>query len=268
MPFNSANNCYSNSNYSGSVNQNLPPDANALLPYPTFYDTSGPKRPQQYVQSGQVHSSVSNYNSDELRRLNNEEDMSGGGNIGKFFKKVGRTLNKPLVKQLPSVKQINKVANTVGKSITDKNGLGRHLIQATNNVVLPALGTAIGAAVGTAVGQPVVGAMVGNMAAKIGRQTLEKQTGYGEVPQLKRAVRKAVKKAVSEAKGNIPLTKLLDKYIPDAVNDTKKAVGAGVKPSKAKKSMKDRNVIVAQVMKEHGLSLPQASSYVKKNGLY
>ena len=45
------------------------------------------------------------------------------------------------------------------------------------------------------------------------------------------------------------------------------ALGAG-KKMKRHPAMSNRGEIVKQVMREHGMSLPQASSYVKQHGLY
>jgi hypothetical protein len=38
--------------------------------------------------------------------------------------------------------------------------------------------------------------------------------------------------------------------------------------AKPKRKPSVRNLIVKKVMKEHGMSLPQASKYVKEHGLY
>ena len=43
-----------------------------------------------------------------------------------------------------------------------------------------------------------------------------------------------------------------------------KAVGSGVSGG----GTSQRNAIVREVMQKHGLSLPQASKYVKENNLY
>ena len=98
------------------------------------------------------------------------------------------------------------------------------------DVGAPALGTAVG----SLVGQPAVGALVG----KLGRELLRGTTGVGRKPKQS--------KDVGVYHG-----------------------GAKFKPKAKEQSGRNkRNEIVKKVMKEKGLSLPQASKYVKENNLY
>ena len=98
--------------------------------------------------------------------------------------------------------------------------------------------------------------MVGRAAGQVGRDVLKSKTGYG-VP------------GVGEYdKGNVDLAKTLKKYAPEYQNDFKGKVKPAVMPRETKKKLNSRAVLVKQVMKEQGLSLPQASKYVKENDLW
>jgi hypothetical protein len=47
-----------------------------------------------------------------------------------------------------------------------------------------------------------------------------------------------------------------------------KTTGSGRKPKSGEKRVSARGAIVAKIMREKGLNLPQASKYVKDHGLY
>jgi hypothetical protein len=113
-------------------------------------------------------------------------------------------------------------------------------------------------------GDPTTGAEIGGKLGKkggdIGRDKLNKKTGYG-VP------------GVGKYKKNINLDKVIDKYVPDLKTGgsdvkMKSAVVTRSKPRQISKRMTERNDVVKKIMKEKGLSLPQASKYVKENNLW
>lgn len=178
-----------------------------------------------------------------------EDDMVGGSKVGKFFKKAGRSIQHGAYKldrdTRGAQKQVVKAGNSVGHSTTDKNGLVRHLIQSTNDVVLPVAGTVAGTAIGAYVGGPagaVVGAKVGNMTGQIVRKTIAKQTGYGKPVSMK---------------------DIINKYVPNYQEDVKSVPVTHTKVTSA------RNLLIKKLMAENpGMTLPQASKYIKDNGLY
>lgn len=96
---------------------------------------------------------------------------------------------------------------------------------------------ALGAAVGTAIGGPG-GASIGGMVGKLGRELIKETTGYGRKPKQSKDVG---------------------------------VYHGGAKPKakpKAQGGRNKRNEIVKKVMREKGMSLPQASKYVKEHNLY
>jgi hypothetical protein len=65
------------------------------------------------------------------------------------------------------------------------------------------------------------------------------------------------------------LEKTLNKYAPQYKNDVIRQIKPAVMPKKSnKKPASERCKNVKQVMQEKGLSLPQASKYVKDNKLW
>jgi hypothetical protein len=85
------------------------------------------------------------YNAQEMRDIDNNNNIYEGGNV---FKKIGKTLKKVV-----------------------KNPVVKKIISGSLDVGLPVLGKAVG----SLVGQPVIGATVGSM----GRKVLKDATGYG-----------------------------------------------------------------------------------------
>lgn len=216
------------------------------------------------------------------RRRKQDEDVLVGEGIGKLIKKAKRTVNKGVsntvnkgvnnvvnVAKKQVVKGVNdgvnhidnnlkqtktgliKTGNAIKRSATREDGFLHQAIEKVNDHAIPmageALGSAAGTALGTAIGNPAlgaaVGAKVGRAAGQIARKELNKKTGYG------------VAKGVGKYKKNVNLDKIIDKYVP--------ALKSG-----EIKSVSSRAQVVKQVMKETGLSLPQASKYVKENNLW
>jgi len=169
-----------------------------------------------------------------------EDELTGGrgrNTIGRFFKRLGRKITHT---GYDIKNNIVHDANVVAKSATDKNGLVHAIIKSANDVIIPVLGTAVG----TALGNPALGGIVG----KIGRKTLEKQTGYGKKPDT------------------MELSNIIKKYVPNYTKDVKEVSKEETKP---KKSISARNVLVKKVMAQHPeFSMPQASKYIKENNLY
>lgn len=205
------------------------------------------KIPPKYINPGFVHSSVSYYNGDELRQLNNykhknndSEKMEGAG-VGKFLKKSSRN-----------------VGSAIKKSTIDKDGLIHKVISKVADKAIPMAGEAIGAAVSTYfTGDPEIGAKIGKQAGEMGRKELDKKTGYGTP-------------GIGKYKKDVKLDMLLTKYVPNYKTQVhnKKDDDFKIKINKPKKAISSRNLIVAKIMKEHNLSLPDASKYVKKHNLY
>jgi hypothetical protein len=130
----------------------------------------------------------------------------------------------------------------------------------TLDYALPAAGTALGTAAGVYMGNPALGAMIGKKAGTVGRKTLENKTGYGV-------------SGVGEYndKHNIDLAKTLHKYAPQYKDEFKRGIPGQVhneKPVKRKRITSGRCDVVKQIMKEKGLSLPEASKFVKENKLW
>ena len=165
----------------------------------------------------------------------------------KWLNKASKTTRKTAEKINRDTKPLQK---KIGKLVTDKNGLLHKAIGKTLDVALPAAGEALGAAASTYfAGNPEVGAVVGKKLGSVGRKTLKNKTGYG-VP------------GVGEYnKGNINLEKTLQKYAPEYGHKTPAVI-------KCKRGASKRCEVVKKVMKEQGLSLPQASKFVKENNLW
>lgn len=168
---------------------------------------------------------------------------SGAKTTRKTAEQVNRT-TKPLQKK-------------IAKSVTDEDGLLHKAIEKTLDTAIPMAGEAIGTAIGAYAGNPALGAMVGKTAGQVGRSQLKNKTGYG-IPSVGQY-----------NKGNIDLEKTLNKYAPQYKNDVIRQIKPAVMPKKSnKKPASERCKIVKQVMQEKGLSLPQASKYVKDNKLW
>ena len=64
------------------------------------------------------------------------------------------------------------------------------------------------------------------------------------------------------------LKNIINKYVPDYKQDIKEPLTESNTQASSKKQKYSRGEIVKQVMLEQGLSLPQASKYVKDKNLY
>lgn len=200
------------------------------------------------------------------RKKADDEEMEGGNifkKAAKSIKKSAKSTGKSIDKSAKSTgKAIKKSAiksgDAIKKSATDEDGMIRYLTSRTLDEapVLLQKGTELGVTAYT--GNPAAGkaaGMVVKYGADKGRKKLEQKTGYG----------------VGKYSKNINLDKIIDKYIPDYKTGAKPSKPSAPSASSARKmskGMTDRNKIVKQVMAEKGLSLPQASKYVKENKLY
>jgi hypothetical protein len=191
-----------------------------------------------------------------------DEDFAGGSKVGKWFKKRGREIKHVASKVEKNVKhgayQLDRstrgVQKQIAKSATDKNGLIHTVISRTLDEVPQLLGEA--AAMGAvATGNPELAGLAQEAVTKgasYGRNKLEDKTGYG-------------------AKGK-DMDAILKKYVPGFKDDIKATKSSG--PKRAPKSQSApritsaRNVLVKKIMAEKGLSMPQASKYIKDNNLY
>ena len=246
----------------------------------------------KYINSYQNKHSANNYDMETLvgegikreiqkqRRIalknnydDSDDEMEGMGifkKIRKAAKKSTKAIKKTANKSTKAIKKTAiKSGDAIKESTINKDGLIHKAIEKTNDKVIPmagqALGSALGAAIGSALGNPALGAQIGGKlgekSADIGRDALEKKTGYGKVP------------GVGKYKKNINLDKVIDKYVPDLKTGgsdvkMKSAVVTRPKPRQISKRMTERNDVVKKIMKEKGLSLPQASKHVKENNLW
>ena len=233
---------------------------------------------EQYILPANVHSSVGYYDQDELNYINHESrksqprkqikndydsDLEGGG-IGKMYKSVRKKTKNTVNKSVDVVKKGATVSEkatrgtrkAVVKSTVNKNGVIHQAIGKTLDIGIPMASAAVGAAIGAELGNPAAGAFIGKQVGSIGRKQLNQKTGYGAP-------------GVGEYKENVKLDKILSKYAPNYKNkvlpDEQRRY---IKPVKQKKPASERNLIVKQIMKEKGLSLPEASKHVKQNNLY
>jgi hypothetical protein len=244
-----------------------------------------------------VHSMVSHYDQNELKYLNHDtmrskekksdknvhnesdsdDEMVGEGIFKRARKAANRTSHavkkkanktsaatkKAATKTAKVTKNTAKVVNKktkplqkkIAKSVTDEDGLLHKAIGKTLDVALPAAGEALGAAASTYfTGNPELGAMVGKKAGEMGRKKLKSKTGYG------------VAGVGQYDKGNIDLEKTLNKYAPQYKNDVIRLK----KPDTTRRiqPVNGRCEVVKKIMKEKGLSLPEASKFVKQNNLW
>jgi hypothetical protein len=273
MPFNSGENSYSSthSNQKESFDilrnsYNIAKEGFTHIPHQELLFRPSASV-QQYILPVHNNSSVPYHNMDELRYINNEQRRSV--NKDKDEPMVGEGIGRMIRKKS---KQVNKTAKKTGKTLkkstTDEDGLIHKGIGYSLDYGMPAIGEAIGVGLGTAAGNPALGAAVGNVAGNLARSQVKKKTGYG------------VKKGVGKYEKNIKLDKIIDKYVYNK-GDVKKG-GSQVEPSPRPKyttmpveipspqpkRISPRHDLVKKIMKEKGLSLPQASKYVKENNLY
>jgi hypothetical protein len=243
------------------------------------------------------------YINHESRKSHKKDDMSKdemvGEGIGKAFKRVSRGVKKGVTKAVnktteqvqeqaygldratkPLQKQVQEKAyeldrktkkqqRAIVKSTVDKDGLIHKGIVKANDIIIPGVGTVIGAAAGAYLGNPEAGAAVGKYAAQKGRDKLKEKTGYG----------------IGKYKKDVDLDKIINRYVPNYKEDIvgkpnhlavmpKRVLKGGrmaaprITERKANPRMTERNKIVREIMKEKGLSLPQASKYVKDHDLW
>jgi hypothetical protein len=267
MPFNSSAN-----NYNGNVSKDesfdvlrrsydIPVEGFAQMPHPDLI-----YRPttsiQQYILPANVRSAESYYDQEKLQYLNHEqqrEPMTGEG-VGRVLRHTGNAV----------AKVARKTGNAVKRSTVQEDGMIHQVIEKANDIVIPMVAEAAGAAISTYLtGDPTTGAMLGKKAGEIGRNKLNEKTGYGMKPSV----------GVGKYKKDVALDKVIDKYVNMAPKQVKSG-GAYMrkdpenvpytplpKPNKSS-PMNDRRKIVAQVMKEQKLSLPEASKYVKEHNLF
>jgi hypothetical protein len=296
MVFNSSQNSF---NSHGTQAESFEVLRNSYNVSNSGYDYQPALRPQgkDYMFPTAVHSMISNYDQNELKYLNHDtmrsrEELSGNGKhrrtakvsrrpeqysdsdsddelVGEgFFKKAGKSIRKTANKTSRTTRKTAEKLNRdtkplqkkIGKSVTDENGLLHKGIGKTLDYALPALGQALGAAAGAYTGNPVLGAMVGKQVGSVGRNALKNKTGYG-VPGV----------GEYNDKNNIDLAKTLHKYAPQYKDEFKRGIPGQVhngKPVKRKRITSGRCDVVKQIMKEKGLSLPEASKYVKENKLW
>jgi hypothetical protein len=302
MVFNSSQN---NLNSNGSQAESLDVLKNSYNVSEGGYDYQPALRPvnKDYMYPSAVHASMSHYNQNELKYLNHDtmrtnDEKHGAGvkgiprhirkvmprdddeMIGEGIFKKARKATKKATKSVKNTttKAANKTSNIaksgakatkkgaeklnrdtkplqkqIAKSVTDEDGLLHKAISKTLDSAIPMAGEALGTAVGAYSGNPALGAMVGKQGAQVGRNHLKSKTGYGVQGVGK-----------YNDKGNIDLEKTLSKYAPQYKTD----VIRQYKPAVCKKPASGRCEIVKQIMKEKGLSLPQASKYVKQNKLW
>jgi hypothetical protein len=271
MPFNSSAN-----SYSGSVSKDesfdvlrksydVPIEGFAQMPHPDLI-----YRPtasiQQYILPANVRGAESYYDQEKVQYMNHEqlkEPMTGEG-VGRVMKHTGNVV----------AKVARKTGNAVKRSAVQEDGTLHQVIEKANDIVIPMVAEAAGAAISTYLtGDPTTGALVGKKAGEIGRKKLNEKTGYGIKPSV----------GVGKYKKDVELDKVIDKYVNLAPKQKIGGVKTGgaymrkdpdnvpytplPKPNKSS-SMNDRRKLVAQVMKEQNLSLPEASRYVKEHNLF
>ena len=219
--------------------------------------------PKEFINSGN-RENLPQYNSTEMSIIDYyrsnpylQDDLEGAG-IGKFFKKLGKDIKKTAVQSGDAIKD----------SATKKNGVIRNLISNTLDVVAPAAGEVLAPMLG-------IDPMTGKMVAELGRKTLKSQTGYGNkgvgsytgggIKKDKTKVETVVKQELNKA---------IQQFLPETKTEI---MGSGneskpkpkeVKTKAVNTNREDRNAIVKKIMKERGLSLPEASKIVKAEGLY
>jgi len=178
---------------------------------------------------------------------------SQGGKIhwGKIAKKVGKVA-LPIAKDMA----IDAFENYMSGSSAPPAGGKVHIGRAFKKV-------------GKVVGK--VGATIAPYALPVAFDALAVASGNPELAPLGQAMGQSTGDALARkygyGRGGALLMNRPDQfhhsvYPPALQSYSGKFKGAGVKRVSA------RGVIVSQVMKQHGLSLPQASAFVKQNGLY
>jgi hypothetical protein len=133
------------------------------------------------------------------------------------------------------------------------------LVSVGLDVGMPALGAAVSTAFSA---NPAIGTFVG----KLAREALRAKTGVG---------RKSKDVGIYEGGGlvNLATGAIVGKVAREAVKSRRgKGKDFQVKPRPKPKlgtgNRNARNLLVKKVMKEKGMSLPQASKYIKENNMY
>jgi hypothetical protein len=285
MPFNSSYNSLKDtvdddeSFYKLKNNYNIAQEGYTTVLQPQLMYKAVGQNNSEYIKAG-IMSHQPQYNMDEMKMIDGLHKTSANANqhldevlegegIGRVFKKASKSVSRGVSH---GTHEVSKVAKKTGKTLKDstvnKKGVIHQIIVEANNKLIPlageALGTVVGTAIGTSMGNPIlgasIGASVGKSAGKVGRDTLKNETGYG------------MKKNVHE----VDLSKVMQKYVKHQAQDLKhyapkKNIG-DIKieggRSNSVKSLKSRNIIVKEIMKEKNLNLPQASKYVKENNLF
>lgn len=280
MPFNSNYNSLKDTGNSEESfaalrnNYNVPSDGYSILLQPELMYRPTNRVNQEYIPAGRT-TQQTQYNTDELRRL--DDEVLQGEGVGRFFKKAAKKVKKAAhaadkatrPAQAVVKREAIKSGDAIKKSTMNKDGLIRKGISAAADRVIPELGAALGTAIGTAMGNPQLGAMAGEKLGNMAREKLDEETGYG-IGKYKKVVGKAAKKAAKAVK-EVDLEKVVNKYAADYSKEVRKMANnqkLGDVHLEGGRAVNKRNEIVKRIMKEKGLSLPEASKYVKNNNLY
>ena len=97
------------------------------------------------------------------------------------------------------------------------------------------------------------------------KKSLEALAGAGRKPRKPRALAGGINRSKKAKKW---LGFVANDLIPSGIKSAESVYASAKKMGGAVKKPNARAVLVKKVMKEHGFSLCQASSFVKKNGLY
>lgn len=197
---------------------------------------------RRHVKKNGIRVSVSDdENSDsDSDDYDSDGELTGRG-IRRAFKKIRKKASKGSKKVGKAIKKTaTKAGDDIKMSATSEKGIIRQVATRTLDETPQLLGKATEMGVTAYTGNPAAGKLAGKLVetgAQKGRSELDEKTGYG---------------------GKLNMSKLVDKYVSKKSSD-------GNKPKKAPSA---RNIIVQKIMQEKGLSLPQASKYIKDNNLY
>ena len=162
-----------------------------------------------------------------------------GGEEGEMVGEMVRKVARDLIKKQTGYGRKQQMDGGISLSKLKKKT--KPYVSAGLDAVVPGVGGLVGTMV-----EPGAGTVVGTLAGQLGREGIRSLTGYG-----------AHSKDVGVYKGGAkarPKAKAKPKAKPKAKGNS----GGRNK----------RNEIVKRAMREKGMSLPQASSYVKQNNLY
>lgn len=176
-----------------------------------------------------------------------------GRSISSSFKKVGSEITSG-AKKVGS--QIVSGAKQVGSEIVSDYKKTSPEFKMVARQVLPAVGSAVGASLGSALGtfvEPGGGTFVGEQLGSLAGNQL------GKYATRKIGLGRKKKGPVIQASKKIPIHPLQAVTYSKPVKTPKKRGGA---------RSGSRHDLVKQIMKQHGVSLPVASKYIKEHGLY